>query len=284
MILYKYVCFDDAIRILEEQTLAFSHLEDFNDPFECTGLGLYGLDVPLSVATNAFRNRFSRKYIILCLTRTALNPLMWSHYGDSHKGVVIGIDTQKAGFEDIEQYIIPAQKGEIRYLRTSPKDINKANIDNLVSIGDSNLLNWENNEKFLKHALLYKMQEWTYEEEVRIVKNISSIDAAYHYSSSKEFEIDGQIWNRIQLPTRPIYSIKIPKEAFVDVTLGLASYKELKSLQEYETQKFNPTKINKIEMLFELIRSMNLSVYRTDRNDAMWSLERKNINSIVYRS
>ncbi len=61
MILYKYVRFDDAIRILEEQTLAFSHLEDFNDPFECTGLGLYGLDVPLSVATNAFRNRFSRK-------------------------------------------------------------------------------------------------------------------------------------------------------------------------------------------------------------------------------
>ncbi|NIE98243.1 DUF2971 domain-containing protein [Acinetobacter sp. Tr-809] len=282
MILYKYVRFDDAIRILEEQTLAFSHLEDFNDPFECTGLGLYGLDVPLSVATNAFKNRFSRKYIILCLTRTALNPLMWSHYGDSYKGVVIGIDTEKAGFENTGQYIIPAQKGEIRYLRTSPKDINKANIDNLVSVGDSNLLNWEINEELLKHALLYKMQEWAYEEEVRIVKNISSVNIGYHYSSRKELEIDGQIWNQIQLPTRPIYSIKIPKEAFIDVTLGLNSYKELKRLQENETQNLNPIKINKLEMLFELVRSMKISVYRTDRNDEMWSLERKNINSIVY--
>lgn len=282
MILYKYVRFDDAIRILEEQTLAFSHLEDFNDPFECTGLGLYGLDVPLSIATNAFRNRFSRKYIILCLTRTALNPLMWSHYGDSYKGVVIGIDTEKAGFENTGQYIIPAQKGEIRYLRTNPKDINKANIDNLVSVGDSNLLNWEINEELLKHALLYKMQEWAYEEEVRIVKNISSVNIGYHYSSRKEFEIDGQIWNRIQLPTRPIYSIKIPKEAFIDVTLGLNSWKELKRLQENETQNFNPIKINKLEMLFELVRSMEISVYRTDRNDYMWSLERKNINSLIY--
>lgn len=282
MILYKYVRFDDAIRILEEQTLAFSHLEDFNDPFECTGLGLYGLDVPLSIATNAFRNRFSRKYIILCLTRTALNPLMWSHYGDSYKGVVIGIDTEKAGFENTGQYIIPAQKGEIRYLRTNPKDINKANIDNLVSVGDSNLLNWEINEELLKHALLYKMQEWAYEEEVRIVKNISSVNIGYHYSSRKEFEIDGQIWNRIQLPTRPIYSIKIPKEAFIDVTLGLNSWKELKRLQENETQNFNPIKINKLEMLFELVRSMEISVYRTDRNDDMWSLERKNINSLIY--
>lgn len=282
MILYKYVRFDDAIRILEEQTLAFSHLEDFNDPFECTGLGLYGLDVPLSIATNAFRNRFSRKYIILCLTRTALNPLMWSHYGDSYKGVVIGIDTEKAGFENTGQYIIPAQKGEIRYLRTNPKDINKANIDNLVSVGDSNLLNWEINEELLKHALLYKMQEWAYEEEVRIVKNISSVNVGYHYSSKKEFEIDGQIWNRIQLPTRPIYSIKIPKEAFIDVTLGLNSWKELKRLQENETQNFNPIKINKLEMLFELVRSMKISVYRTDRNDDMWSLERKNINSLIY--
>lgn len=59
MILYKYVRFVDAIKILTDQTFVFSHLEDFNDPFECTGLGLYDLDVPLSVATQAFRNRFS---------------------------------------------------------------------------------------------------------------------------------------------------------------------------------------------------------------------------------
>ena len=41
MILYKYMSFDDALLTLNNRKLAFSHLEDFNDPFECTTLGLY---------------------------------------------------------------------------------------------------------------------------------------------------------------------------------------------------------------------------------------------------
>ena len=45
MILYKYVSFEAGLKILETSTLGFSHLEDFNDPFEGTGLGLYDLDV-----------------------------------------------------------------------------------------------------------------------------------------------------------------------------------------------------------------------------------------------
>ena len=76
MILYKYVSFEAALTILKTRSLGFSHLDDFNDPFECTGLGLYDLEVPLNVATGAFRNRFSKKYAILSLTRTALNLLM----------------------------------------------------------------------------------------------------------------------------------------------------------------------------------------------------------------
>ena len=67
MILYKYVDFDTGLKIIETSTLGFSHLEDFNDPFEGTGLRLYNLEVPLSIsiAIDAFRNRFSRKYCVL---------------------------------------------------------------------------------------------------------------------------------------------------------------------------------------------------------------------------
>lgn len=95
MILYKYVGFEAGLKILETNSLGFSNLEDLNDPFECTGFGFYNLDVPVSVAINAFRFNFSRKYAVLSLTRSALNPLMWAHYGDSHRGIVIGVDTKK---------------------------------------------------------------------------------------------------------------------------------------------------------------------------------------------
>lgn len=154
--------------------MGFSHLEDFNDPFEGTGLGLYDLDVSLSVAINAFRNRFSRKYCILSLTRTALNPLMWSHYADSYKGMVIGIDTKKAGFENIDQYVIPAQKGEVRYLKTVPKGVNAANIDNLLSIGNSSLLNWQVNENLLKHGFLWKCKNGHMRKKFELLKYLIS--------------------------------------------------------------------------------------------------------------
>ena len=112
MILYKYVGFEAGLKILKTNTLGFSHLEDFNDPFEATALGLAdNSGVGLVVQTGAIKNRLSRKYAILSLTRAPLNPLMWSHYGDSHKGVVIGFDTRLAGFEDSKKYLIPSNRG-----------------------------------------------------------------------------------------------------------------------------------------------------------------------------
>ncbi len=60
MILYNYVSFEAGFKILETSTLGFSHLQDFNDPFEGTGLGLYDLDVSLSVAINASQSLFEK--------------------------------------------------------------------------------------------------------------------------------------------------------------------------------------------------------------------------------
>ena len=87
MILYKYMSFDDALLTLENSTIAFSHLEDFNDPFECTALGLYD-------------------HIISCFTKQPLNPLMWAHYADSHNGVVIAFDMTKAGLNDGDKFVV----------------------------------------------------------------------------------------------------------------------------------------------------------------------------------
>lgn len=119
------------------------------------------------------------------------------------------------------------------------------------------------------------MQEWTYEEEVRIVRNISSTNIGYHYSVQKAFELEGQLWHRVELPTRPIYTTKIPKQAFVDVTLGLSTDQDLKRLQERETQQFNPEKVERLEKLLAWIGLMNLPIYRIERDNQDWKLRRK---------
>ena len=271
MILYKYVGFDAGIQILETNSLGFSHLEDFNDPFECTGFGFYDLDVPISVAVSAFRNRFSRKYAILSLTRTALNPLMWSHYGDSYKGIVVGIDTEKAGFDDDGKFIIPAAKGEMIYLRTKPKKIHKVGVDELMSVGDSDWLNWGKQASLLKHGLLYKMQEWAYEEEVRIVKNISKMNFSYHTGTKSEAFIDDQQWKRIQLETRPLYALALPNDAIVEVFVGKNAYLNQRRKQENNRPVVNHI-VDKFEDLKRLCLERSLPLYRVDGDFEEWRL------------
>lgn len=271
MILYKYVGFDAGIQILETNSLGFSHLEDFNDPFECTGFGFYDLDVPISVAVSAFRNRFSRKYAILSLTRTALNPLMWSHYGDSYKGIVVGIDTEKAGFDDDGKFIIPAAKGEMIYLRTKPKKIHKVGVDELMSVGDSDWLNWGKQASLLKHGLLYKMQEWAYEEEVRIVKNISKMNFSYHTGTKSEAFIDDQQWKRIQLETRPLYTLALPNDAIVEVFVGNNAYLDQRRMQENNRPVVNHI-VDKFEDLKRLCLERSLPLYRVDGDFEEWRL------------
>ena len=70
---------------------------------------------------------------------------MWSHYAQHHRGYVVGIDTELAGFHDENLCLITANEGGIDYLDERDKS--------RVIISDKN----------------FKSQHWKYEKEVRIV-------------------------------------------------------------------------------------------------------------------
>ena len=200
MILYKYVGFDAGLKILETNTLGFSHLEDFNDPFEGTALGVIQSDIE-GISSDRFiqqcKDKFSRRFAVLSLTRAPLNPLMWSHYGESYKGIVIGIDTAKAGLEDVAKFMIPAQKGEVIYLATAPKNPITLSQEEIFQIAEKTDIRQPEYAELYKRAFLYKSLYWAYEEEVRIVKNIYPAKFAYHSPYQRERLIDGQNWTRI---------------------------------------------------------------------------------------
>lgn len=100
----------------------------------------------------------SRNYGILSLTRNPLNPLMWSHYGDDHRGVVM------------PQNILPS-----------------STIESLMSVGDDYRCFRSHKYDLFKNAFLMKDLAWGYEEEVRVVKNIKSNDRSrYTLLSMKE--------------------------------------------------------------------------------------------------
>lgn len=217
--------FEAARSVIENSSIGFSCLEDLNDPFECTAFGFRDDDESLitsKIAASACKNKFSREYGVLSLTRQPLNPLMWSHYGDSHQGVVIGFDVEKAGLSNVETSVIPSQYGEVVYSATKPhKDLGAISTDELLSIG-RNIKFDPSTFNLVKRAFLYKSAEWSYEEEVRVVKNISSLPFSYHFGKGKSNE-----WNKIPVSGRPLYCLDLPKDSIREIYLGRHIYKNV---------------------------------------------------------
>lgn len=284
MILYKYVSFEAALTILKTKSLGFSHLEDFNDPFEGTALGVIQSDIE-GISSDRFiqqcKDKFSRRFGVLSLTRAPLNPLMWSHYADSYNGVVIGIDTQKAGLEDIEKFMIPAQRGEIIYLATAPKNPIELTQYEIQQIAEAIDIDKRKYEDLCKRAFLYKSLYWAYEEEVRVVKNIYPAKFSYHSPYSREKIVDGQIWKRISLGTRPIYTIEVPQDAFVELYIGKNVYVDQRRKYQMSGEKVEDHIIPKFEELRKICSDNNINFYRVDVDIEQWKLKSSLINKVT---
>ncbi|AXH61458.1 DUF2971 domain-containing protein [Providencia rettgeri] len=181
MILYKYLSVDRAFKVLKDKTIAFTTMDSFNDPFEFANLTAFPDKQYNNENILDIFNDYSKKFIlnressILCLTRQQLNPLMWAHYADNHKGIVIGLNILETNFTSETENIIPAQYGSVIYTVTKP------NYRYITPIFKENKIGLDTDYKsknleLLQRRYLYKSMHWSYEEEVRVVKATSGED------------------------------------------------------------------------------------------------------------
>lgn len=146
---------------------------------------------------------------------------MWSHYGESHQGAVIGIDIEAAGFTCERRNTIPAQFGEVIYTSIKPKSpafIPSVEELRSISIGssfNSSLFN------LFKRAFLYKSLEWAHEEEVRVIKTLRGSPYGYH-SGDGAFHNEAGKWDKIFVSSlgRPIYNYSMPAGCIKEIYLG----------------------------------------------------------------
>lgn len=164
MILYKYISSDNLKYIFREDyySIKFSPFGDFNDPFESHYSPLESYDSN-SLLHLTMRHELNNRIACLCLSRTPLNVLMWSHYGDKHEGFVIGIDTEVAGFEDENDCIVTAMNGGMNYSAERSKSSVYVTHENIYD------------ENILRKLLLNKSSHWAYENEVRVIKRTDSL-------------------------------------------------------------------------------------------------------------
>jgi hypothetical protein len=145
---YKFTRAQYGISSLEKKRLKLSTIKDLNDPFDLCPLDT--TDPAVSKAMNAVTVGVWKMTAILCFSRNWDNLLLWSHYGDSHKGICLGFD-------------IPVGDPGPNY------DTDVLYQPNLLQIRGPEDVNFDLANRLLRT----KHESWSYEQEVRMFANLN---------------------------------------------------------------------------------------------------------------
>ncbi|MGH8068253.1 MAG: DUF2971 domain-containing protein [Candidatus Entotheonellia bacterium] len=258
MILYKYVLYEAGRKIIAGNSIGFAGASDFNDPFELTGYPREEAANPVlqfitNIRADAKRGIWIRNSAILCLTRSPLNPLMWAHYAEAHRGFVIGFDVNVSGFTATDMNLLPAQFGSMIYTEQKPR--HKLVISALMEVGGEMSYRPELLEK-LQRLFLHKPLCWSYEEEVRIVRCVKGIEHAA--------ELPSGTFTLLALSDRQLYLLALPDDAIREVYLGVRN----PIIDQGEIQSF-AAEMHK--------QHANARLLRCVVGEAEWTLESKEV-------
>jgi hypothetical protein len=142
--LFKYRSFrpfEYLVDIVAKKRLYASKFSDLNDPME--GQYLYenfgGAEEDMKETLKS-----QKQELRLCsLSEKPDDTLMWSHYADGHRGVVVGIEIDKFKY-----------------------DVRPITYD-----GPARVTNYDSDLDTAKEILSHKLEAWEYEEEVRVFVN-----------------------------------------------------------------------------------------------------------------
>lgn len=173
--LYKYSAANSNTEsIFTNKQVWFSIPTKFNDPFDChLSEAPHSLQEAHKFREHILEDRPDREFLtsqpisidrleaalenakrlkmsqlgILCLSKNYDNILMWSHYADYHKGLVIEFDLEK----DLDFFVTPI---DIKYVE---------------SYEPTNY--FVDQQEAINKIISTKSSHWSYENEVRILKN-----------------------------------------------------------------------------------------------------------------
>jgi Protein of unknown function (DUF2971) len=142
---YHLTSAEHAISNIALARIKVARFSEANDPFELLALHfLRGSH--LRQATVDFKKLHDSQAGMLCFSQNWINPVLWSHYADNHKGICLGFD------------LLRTHAQEIRYERDRLlKELEQADDDpNKLSSTSQKLL------------VCTKSEHWSYEKEIRV--------------------------------------------------------------------------------------------------------------------
>jgi hypothetical protein len=155
MRVYKILPAKYAIEDLNCRRLKIARLDELNDPFE-----LMCCELPTPATREAYRRYkadLALKCGVLCFSRTWKNPVLWSHYGNKHRGICLGFDVPAESVVPVTYTVARPQ------LPPNPADLSEA---------------------FSRQLRSTKYEGWKYEDEIRVFVGLDPTEereGGYYY-------------------------------------------------------------------------------------------------------
>lgn len=170
MIAYQFISDEHVLKVLSDQWLKLSLINDLNDPYELIAADLSDFESRREAIK--FKNHMNENFGFLCFSKNWKNPLLWSHYANRHKGAAL-----KVVIDD--KVALPVRYRKNRFpINFKEKIINKIQVT----------------REELEGIWLTKFDSWSYEEEIRVICNKSDCipkENKYFYPLNHEIRIVG---------------------------------------------------------------------------------------------
>ena len=149
MRVYKFYSKRWGLDALYRRRLKIATLQDLNDPFE------FGAVSKRDKSDRKNLEDFKKAMFIdkglICFSRNWGNPVIWSHYSDSHKGLALGLDINDEIAMNVKY--VESRLKVPEALRTGAKKVQETG--------------------FARDILSTKFHHWSYEDEVRVILPLS---------------------------------------------------------------------------------------------------------------
>jgi hypothetical protein len=149
MQVFRFLNMQYGLQALRERRLKVSDIGTLNDPFEFLAPNLSERETRRVFTRH--KKEFSRNKGILCFSQDWKNPVLWSHYAESHQGLCLG-------------FSFKAELVPVHYSKTR------------IQINVRSLLADPDREQLILKCLSTKFLHWQYEQEVRAFVELSDMD------------------------------------------------------------------------------------------------------------
>lgn len=175
MMLYHYTNFDFALDDIRNHHIKVATLDSANDPYEWVSCvrKRNGEYYTTEWVRNFFHGRYKDMVGFISFSSKCDDPVMWSHYADKHKGVVLGFECETK--EVVKMHY------DLKRVEIGERELDHPDKEHL----------WE----LLKMQTSRKFKEWLYEDEYRLYLSLAEMCYPQILNGNKLnfWRVDGKI-------------------------------------------------------------------------------------------